>query len=145
MTSLALAREVETRDREVRRSIADLHFLVNCPSEHPSWIARLRREIDAFSEHLTCHFALQESDGYLEHVETQAPQLHDQVDRLHREQHELIRELITLQDAFAVAASTVLPILCRRLDALLTRLREHETCKTDLLSEAFNAEPAAMD
>lgn len=129
----------------LKSNMADLDFLLNCPSSYPGWRQRLLEKTELFREDLSCHLAWQEEDGYLQVVESQAPHFHDRVLRLHYEQSDLIREAEVLQRELASADAEALPVLCRQLALLVKKTHDHETRRDELVLSAFTIEPAAMD
>ncbi len=137
--------QLERGYQRMRRETADLHLLLACPSAHPTWLRRLRQEVQLFHEDLTERFSLLDADGFLQEAEAQAPQLHERIRQLHTEQEDLLGQLDRLVESLAGARVDDVAALCRQLGDFLNRLHLHETGKNQLVLEAFTVEPGAMD
>ncbi len=88
---------------------------------------------------------LLDADGFLQEAEGLAPQLHERVLRLHDEQEDLLGELAEIDSRLVTARPAEVDGISEQLGRFLCRLREHEASKNQIVLEAFNVEPGAMD
>lgn len=141
----ALAVQLEEGYGRLQLSVAQLIYLLACPSPRHGWLDWLRKEVGLLHDDLTRTYALQEEDGYLDQVESQVPYWHERVKRLHEEQDRVILDLETLREDLFLAQPAALPTLCQRLGDLLGRIQDLEARKDKVVQEAFCIEPSAMD
>lgn len=144
MTS-AEALQVQTNYHRLQESLALLERLVASPVYQPRWLDDLRRQLAAFEDEVRAHYELLDLGDYLGEVEQLAPQMHDRLMALQREQDLILSEVAQVRTEVEAARATLPVQTVPRLRLLLMHISDHETRKNLLVFDAFNVEPAAMD
>jgi hemerythrin-like domain-containing protein len=107
------------------------------------WITETAAELAEFQAHLTKHFDLEETGGYLEAVTHQSPALSPEVDRLRHEHDEIGRILESIHREL-VTTTEHNPILiedcCCRVQNLLRYIKEHEEREDLMIVSVFTSD-----
>lgn len=120
--------------RAVKALLDDSHLLLNHRRRFSELVALLR-------DQLALHFALKESQGYMQSVVEEAPRLSEAVQRLrheHAELFETIRRLADASEAVPLRPISIeeLQILTQQLADFNAALEQHEENERNLIFEA---------
>lgn len=137
--------QIQVSYQRLQEAMAALSRHVCNGRADPRWTEELGRLLQSFCDRLTTHYQLLDLEADLQEVEQRAPQLHEKLVNLQREERLILREAAALLRDFNPQKVRVPTALIDRIRTLLKWIDDHEVRKNRVVLDAFYSEVGAVD